>query len=150
MDSPGSSCLCTLVMATTSWLSSTPPTPTAQSTSSHSLPSSQPVSTMLDSTVVMVFMFSISFSLGVCFTIGCWYIQACCKPKQGTRNKKTKPTDVPQPPIKRARPMDTQNTNQPTPKRARPMDNTTPTARYHGHAKQAVVTIPWPIPSKLP
>ena len=103
MDSPGSSCLCTLVLATTSWLSSTPPTPTAQSTSSHSLPSSQPVSTMLHSTVVMVFMFSISFSLGVCFTIGCWYIQACCKPKQGTRNKKTKPTDVHQPPIKRAR-----------------------------------------------
>lgn len=44
MDSPGSSCLCTLDVATTSWLSSTPPTPTAQSTSSHSLPSSQPAS----------------------------------------------------------------------------------------------------------
>ena len=63
MDSPGSSCLCTLVLATTSWLSSTPPTPTAQSTSSHSLPSSQPVSTMLHSTVVLVFIFSISFPL---------------------------------------------------------------------------------------
>ena len=95
-------------------------------------------------------MFAISFSLGVCFTLGCFYLQACCKPKQGPRNQKTKPTVVPQPPIKRASPTDTPNTNQPTPKRARPLDNNTPTARYHGHAKHSVVTIPWPIPSKLP
>ena len=111
-------------------------------------PASQ--STMLHTTVIMVAMFAISFSLGVCFTLGCFYLQACCKPKQGPRNQKTKPTVVPQPPTKRARPLDTPTTTQPAPKRARPMDTTTPTARYHGHAKQAIVTIPWPIPSKLP
>ena len=111
-------------------------------------PASQ--STMLHSTVVMVAMFSISFSLGVCFTLGCFYLQACCKPKQGPRNQKTKPIVVPQPPTKRARPSDTPTTSQPAPKRARSMDHSTPTARHQGHAKPAIVTIPWPIPSKLP
>ena len=114
---------------------STPSSPQAQSTTS-SLSLLPAASTMIHFTLVLVAIFSISFSLGICFTITCLYVEACCTTKkQGTRDRNTEPQQphqVPQQTGKRARADDTQHCTQPNPKRARLMGpNTLTTLQQH-------------------